>query len=86
MDRSIGAANAYQLLVPFFPFFESELIQLINDVALSDFVTMHREIAGMPVTGGGVPPSFRTADPLGSSLERTGSVVRENQELFPRVS
>jgi transposase len=30
----------------------------------------------------GVPPSFRTADPLGSSLERMGSVVRENQELF----
>jgi len=52
VDRSIGAANAYQLLVPFFPFFESELIQLINDVALSDFVTMHREIAGVPVTGG----------------------------------
>jgi hypothetical protein len=32
--------------------------------------------------GRGVPPSFRTADPLGSSLERTGSVARENQELF----
>jgi hypothetical protein len=52
VDRSIRAANAYQLLVPFFPFFESELVQLINDVALSDFVTMHREIAGVPVTGG----------------------------------
>jgi hypothetical protein len=52
VDRSIRTANAYQLLVPFFPFFESELVQLINDVALSDFVTMHRETAGVPLTGG----------------------------------
>ena len=52
LDRAIRVANTYQLLVPFFPFFESELVQLINDVALSDFVTLHREIAGLPLTGG----------------------------------
>src|ERR1035437_8354249 len=52
VDRSIRVANAYQLLIPFFPFFESELVQLINAVALSDFVTMHREIAGVPIAGG----------------------------------
>ncbi|MDA8322206.1 MAG: hypothetical protein M0030_20680 [Actinomycetota bacterium] len=52
VDRSIRVANAYQSLVPFFPFFESELVRLINDVALSDFVTMHRQTAGVPLTGG----------------------------------
>lgn len=52
VDRSIRTANEYKLLIPFFPFFESELVQLINDVALSDFVTMHRETAGVPLTGG----------------------------------
>lgn len=52
VDRSIRTANAYQLLVPFFPLFESELIQLINDVALSDFVTMYRRTAGLQLTGG----------------------------------
>jgi hypothetical protein len=52
VDRSIRTANAYQLLVPFFPFFESELVQLINDVALSDFVTMYRRTAGLQLTGG----------------------------------
>lgn len=52
VDRSIRVANAYQSLVPFFPFFESELVQLINDVALSDFVTMYREVAEVPLTGG----------------------------------
>jgi hypothetical protein len=54
VDRSIRAASAYQLLVPFFPFFESELVQLVNDVALSDFVTMHRETAGVSLPGGGM--------------------------------
>ena len=52
VDRSIRTANAYQLLVPFFPFFESELVQLINDVAFSDFVTMYRRTAGLQLTGG----------------------------------
>ena|ERR1022692_3379831 len=61
VDRSIRVANAYQLLVPFFPFFEGELVQLINDVALSDFVTMYREIVEVPVTGGNMGS---IADPL----------------------
>jgi hypothetical protein len=42
-------------------------------------------VAGL-VAGGGVPSSFRTADPLGSSTERTGSIARENQELLAGVS
>jgi hypothetical protein len=52
VDRSLRTVNAYQLLVPYFPFFESELIQLINDVALSDFVTMYQRTAGLQLTGG----------------------------------
>lgn len=40
------------MLVPYFPFFESELVQLINDVALSDFVTESRPTAGLQLTGG----------------------------------
>jgi hypothetical protein len=52
VDRSLRTANAYQLLVPYFPFFESELVQLINDVALSDFVTMYQRTAGLQLTGG----------------------------------
>lgn len=52
VDRSMRAANAYQSLVPFFPFFESKLVQLINEAALSDFVTMHLETAELQLTGG----------------------------------
>lgn len=61
VDRSIRTTNAYQLLVPFFPFFESGLVQLINDVALSDFVTMYRRTAGLQLTGGNMGS---VADPL----------------------
>ncbi len=32
----------------------------------------------------GAPPTFRTADPLGSSAERT-RIARKNQELFPGI-
>jgi hypothetical protein len=52
VDRSIRATKAYQSLVPFFPFFESKLVQLINEVGLSDFVTMHLPTVGVPLTGG----------------------------------
>ena len=61
VDRSLRTANAYQLLAPYFPFFESELVQLINDVALSDFVTVYQRTAELQLTGGNMGSA---ADPL----------------------
>jgi hypothetical protein len=42
----------------------------------------HATASRVALTGWGLPPTFRTADPLGSSPERTGSRVREIPEVL----
>ena len=50
--NAVKAANLYKLLVTYFPYFDSELIRLVNEVALSSFVSQGEELAGVPIIGG----------------------------------
>lgn len=52
VHKAMKAGNLHQWLIPYFPYFESELIQLVNKVAISTFVDQAREVAGVRVTGG----------------------------------
>jgi hypothetical protein len=52
VHKALKAGDLYQSLVPYFVYFESELIQFVNKVALSSFVDQGRELAGVRVTGG----------------------------------
>jgi hypothetical protein len=44
--------DCYQLLIPYFPYFESELIRLANNAAMSTFVDQGRELAKVPIRTG----------------------------------
>lgn len=50
--NAVKAANLYELLVTYFPYFDSELIRLVNKVALSSFVSQGQELAGVPIIKG----------------------------------
>jgi hypothetical protein len=58
--KALKAGDLHQSLIPYFPYFDSELIRLINKVALSSFVAQGRELAGVPVTGGNMSAVGRT--------------------------
>lgn len=52
VDKAKGATNRCQSLIPYFPYFESELIQLVNKVALSKFLELGRQLSVMEKPGG----------------------------------
>lgn len=52
VHKAVKAGDLYQSLIPYFPYLESELIQLVNKAALSTFVDQGRELARVRVTGG----------------------------------
>ena len=52
VDKAVKAGNLYQLLIPYFPYFESELIQLVNKVAMSTFVEQAPQLARVRLTEG----------------------------------
>jgi hypothetical protein len=61
VHMALKAEDLYQLLIPYFPYFDGELIRLVNKVALSSFVDQGKELAGVRVTGGDMGA---VADPL----------------------
>jgi hypothetical protein len=49
--KAITARAMHESLVPYFPYFDSELIQLVDKVALSTFVEQGHELAAVNVSG-----------------------------------
>ena len=52
VHKAVKARDNYQSLIPYFPYFESELIQLVNKAAMSTFVDQGQELAKVPVRTG----------------------------------